>query len=210
MAFNEQRELGLLETSAVKEMANIGLGSAMTALSQMTGRFFNMTIPRVETVNLDDIPDLMGDPMGVAVGIYMPVEGDVEGHMGFLFPWDSACELWKMLVGTSPETPGDVEELHASVALEIGNIINSSFLNAISDMTGLKLHATPPLVSLDLTASIASSIVVEALTSEVVALAIETQLFEIERESVTGFFVFIPTLDGLTKLFQGLGIPEAA
>lgn len=202
--------MGVIETSAIKEMANIGLGHAMTSLSQMTGRFFNMTIPRVETVNLDDLPNMFGEPEGIAVGIYMPIDGDVTGHMGFFLPWGSALVLWEMLVGSSPESPAEISELHSSVALELGNIINSSFLNAISDMASLKLHATPPLVSVDHTVCIASTIVAQAQTTEVVALAIETEIFEIDCNSIRGFFLCIPTREGLQRLFAGLGIPEAA
>jgi len=207
---NEIDNLGLLEASAVRELANIGLGNAMTALSGLTGRYFNMAIPNVDVVNLDHVPDMLGDPFGVAVGIYMPIEGDISGHMAFLFPWESAKELWNVLLGWSPTTPEEVDELCSSAVLEVGNIINSSFLNAISDMTGLKLHATPPMVSIDLSASIASSIVAEAQMSEVVALSIETEVIETGSNLIHGYFLCIPSLEGLRLLFAKLGIAEAA
>lgn len=209
---DNSNSLGLLQSSAVKELANIGLGNAMTALSNLTGRYFDMTVPNIDTVNLDQIPELIDDPMGVSVGIYMPVEGDVCGHMAFLWPWSAGTSIWKMLVGSAPETPEGIDELYASTTLEIGNIIGSSFLNAISDMANLKLHATPPLFSLDHTASICSSVVAEAQLSEVTALFIETEIFEIENEAsdVRGFFLFIPNKDGLDRIFDNLGIREAA
>ncbi len=209
MAIHE-RQLGILEESAFKELSNIGLGHAVTALSQLTGRSFNMSVPNIKAVGLDSLGSLMGDPDDVTVGIYMPVDGDIGGHMAFLFPWQSACNLWNMLLGESPSSVAEISELHASAILEVGNIINSSFLNAISDMSGLALHATPPLVSVDSCAAIASSVTVEAELSDTIALSIETSIFESEQNSTHGYFLCIPTVEGLDLLFRQLGIQEAA
>ncbi len=206
---SESLKLGLLQLSAVRELANIGLGHAMMALAELTGKPFNMTVPYAENVALTNIPQMLGDNDTISVGIYMPVEGDIEGHMAFLFPWAAAQHIWEMLLGSSPESPDQVGELEASVMLEIGNIINSSFLNAISDMTDYKLHATPPFVSIDYGSSILSAIVTEASMAEHCALAIETEILN-ERNEASGIFLYIPSVGGLKLLFNALGIMEAA
>lgn len=207
---NEPRKLGLMEMSAVREMANIGLGHATTALAEVTGKPFNMEIPKVETVSIEQVPMMIGNPEEVTVGICMPFEGDIQGHTAFLFPWASAQELWNMLIGTAPETPADIDPLAASVMLEIGNIVSSSFLNAISDMSGQKMHATPPMVSVDIAYTIAATIVAEAELGDAIALALETRLYGIDDAQTTGYFLCVPTVSGLQRLFSALGIPEAA
>lgn len=203
-------QLNLMQQSAVREMANIGLGHATTALATVTGKAFNMEIPNVETVAFENIPMMLGDPMATAVGISMPIEGEVDGFTAFIFPWESAQELWLALLGTVPESPGEIDELTASAMLEIGNIVSSSFLNAISDMANVTMHATPPSVSVDFMASIAATVVNEAEMSESVALALETRLYGLEDCDITGFFLCIPSVEGLNKLFTNLGISEAA
>ena len=207
---NTGRELNLMQQSAVREMANIGLGHATTALAQVTGKSFNMEIPNVETVAFENVPLMLGNPMDTAVGIIMPIGGDVDGFTAFVFPWDSAVELWKALLGTSPEDPSQVDELAQSAMLEIGNIVSSSFLNAISDLADTKIHATPPGVSIDFVASIAASVVNEAEMAETVALALETRLYGLDDCDITGFFLCIPSAEGLQTLFEKLGIAEAA
>lgn len=207
---SNSRNFGLMEMSAIREMSNIGLGHATTALANVTGKAFNMEVPNVETMTLEQVPFMMGDPEAVAVGICMPIEGDISGHTAFLFPWESAQALWKMLIGYAPETPDQIDELAASAMLEIGNIVSSSFLNAISDLSGLKLHATPPMVSVDLVYTIAATIVAEAEIGEAVALALETRLYGLEDSAITGYFLCVPTMSGLNQLFSALGIPEAA
>lgn len=202
-------KMDLIQMSAVHEMANIGLGHAMTSLATMTGHTFNMAIPNVDSVPVATITELVGGSEELTVGVLMPFEGETEGHTAFLFPWESAQGIWKMLLGAAPETPEVIDELHASVMLEIGNILNSSFLNAISDMTQLKMHATPPVVSVDMAISVVSSIVCTAEEHESIALAVETSIYD-EDSEVKGYFLCIPTIETLKRLFERLGIAEAA
>ncbi|MBX3112512.1 MAG: chemotaxis protein CheC [Fimbriimonadaceae bacterium] len=206
----EQGTYGLLEMSAVREMANIGLGHATTALSDLTGRSFNMEVPNVETVAIENVPALVGDPEAVVVGIMMPIEGDVTGHIAFVFPWESAQTVWRYLLGTCPDSFAEVDDLAASAMLEIGNILNSSFMNALSNMTGLAIHATPPVVSIDLCYSVVSTVVAEAELQEVVALAIETKIYDYEDTATQGYFLCIPTVEGLNLMLRRLGVAEAA
>lgn len=203
-------EYGRLQLSAIYEVANIGIGHAVTALSELTGRFFTMEIPRVDSVPLATVPDLIGGPEQLTVCTYMPFEGEIEGHTAFLFPWESAQELWVTLLGAAPASLEELNELHVSAMLEIGNIVNSSFLNAVSDMTGLTLHATPPVVSIEMAMAITETVVVEAEERDAFALAIETRIAERGDTGSRGCLLCIPTRAGLRTLFERLGISEAA
>ncbi|MCC7230460.1 MAG: chemotaxis protein CheC [Fimbriimonadaceae bacterium] len=198
-----------MELSVVRELTNIGLGHATTSLSEMTGRKFTISVPDVESLSLERIPELLGGCEAYAAGIYMPIEGDVTGHIAFLLPWPSVRSLWKMLLGTEPCDPSEITEMDASALLEIGNIINGSFLSAIADMTNLAMHSTPPYLAIEMSAAILDAIVVEASSKDHLALAIRTTITEAEG-SLEGFFVYIPSIGGLRHLFASLGIAEAA
>ncbi|MBL8048748.1 MAG: chemotaxis protein CheC [Chthonomonas sp.] len=201
--------MNTVQLSAVHEICNIGLGHALTALSTMTGRSFNMEIPKVDAVPAATISQMLGGPDEIVVSVLMPFEGDVDGQMAFLFPWESAQQLWAMLLGAAPADYAAVDDMHMSATREVGNIINSSFLNALADMTGLRMHATPPSFALDMAISVAGSIVVEAEAREAVALAVETAIFDSEH-TTKGYFVLIPTVATLRTMFERLGIAEAA
>ena len=198
-----------MEQSVVKELANIGLGHATTALSNLTGRPFNMSVPFVESIALEEIPLHLGSQEGISVGITMPIAGDAEGHIMFLTDWESAQGLWRMLLGTAPEDPWAVGELEASAMLEIGNIINSSFLSAIADMTNLRMESTPPRMGIDMAIALLASVVAEASITEHYALAIRTEIHDLAG-TFKGFFLYVPTIDGLKNAFRQLGISEAA
>lgn len=206
---SEKLNLGGLHLSAVNEMANIGLGRATTALSDMTGRFFGMQIPSVSAVGIEHLVEAVSPAESICVAAYMSMAGDVDGHIVFVFPWSSAQELWRMLLGTTPDEPAQVDELFGSAMLEIGNILNSSFLSALSDFTNLNLEATPPLVSVDQASAILESIAATAEYSESVALVIETTLHD-DSGRTQGFFVCLPTVEALNRLFGSLGLAEAA
>ena len=207
---NGLNQFNLIQMSAIQEMANIGLGNAVTALSTLTNAPFNITVPSVETVALADLTDRLDAGAGLCVAVLTSIDGDVGGYNAFIFPWQGAQKLWTLLLGQCPESPEEIDEMYGSTILEVGNILTSSFLNALSEMSGLALHVSPPQVGVDDAATLVSSIVVEAEMGDMVALAVETQILGPSVDECSGFFVCIPTLDGLNRLFAQLGISEAA
>lgn len=211
MAFmaNSFKEFGILQMSAIHEMANIGLGHAMRALSDLTQHNFNMSVPSVDSVPVTTLSSLVGGEETLCVATFMPIDGDLEGYTAFVFPWESAQSIWHMLLGAAPDCPENLEEIHQSAMMEIGNILNSSFLNALADMTDLRLHATPPFVGVEMVSSLIGSVVSEAEENDAMLLAVETSIYDEESET-KGFFLCIPTRVGLELLFERLGIAEAA
>lgn len=201
--------LNEIQMSAVHEVANIGLGNAMVALSNLTGRSYAIEVPHVEQVVSDSIAATIGGPEELCVATYMPIAGDIGGYVAFIFPWSATQRLTELLVGTRPESTEDITELEVSVLSEIGNILNSSFMNALSEMTGLAIHATPPIVGAEMITSLLDTILAEAEMTDTVALTLETALRE-EGTSTSGFFVFIPNAEGLHKVLDRLGFGEAA
>lgn len=200
--------LGPLAASAVREMANIGLGHATTALAGLTGRTIEMSVPDAESVPLEELPMLLGTEE-LSVGVYMPIQGDVDGHVAFVLPWSGARRLWTMLLGAAPDEPEEIDPLHASVLMEVGNVIDGGFLTAISDLTGLNLQATPPQLCIDMGVAVIGAIVCEASATDGAALAVRTTIRE-AGEAFDGTFLFVPTVGGLRRMFGALGIPEGA
>lgn len=204
--WRSELQLNSLQESAVKEISNIGLGHAVTGLTNLTGKPFNMTVPDARPMNFNEIMDVLGGAENLSIGVLMPIDGDLTGHMGLLLPWDSACSLWNSLLGMKPDSIDQIDELYASGALEVGNIINSCFLNAISDMTAYALHATPPLMAADCAASILGSMMSVADEHGGVALTIRTKIYDEVDNSFEGVFLYVPNEDSLSLLFERLGI----
>jgi chemotaxis protein CheC len=199
-----------LQDSCLRELTNIGLGHATTALASLTGQNFNMDIPSMSVTAAPDLSGVFSDPEELTVAVSMPFTGDVQGQTAFFFPWASAQRLSRLLTGLAPVDLDSIDELFGSTILEVGNILCSSFLNAISDMTGLRMEATPPAVSIDGAQSIVSTLVVEACFQETRILTLETRIYEESSETLDGRFLCLPASDGLRLVFERLGVPEAA
>lgn len=188
---------------ALREVGNIGAGNAMTALATMVDNTVDMTIPRVGIVPLAEFAQMAGGPEAVAVGVYMPVAGDAPGHVAFLLPEPSACRLVDQLLGKPIGTTTNLKELEFSALMEVGNILASSYLVAICDLTGLNLLSSPPAIALDMTAAILSTIASAFASLEDHALTIVTHIGE-EFGSIEGFFIFIPEIGSLSTILRAL------
>ena len=198
--------LNELRTDALREIGNIGLGGAVTALSDLTGVLFTLEAPQVHQIVAVGTDTLEGiPPESLVVGTVSRVDGDWPGEGAFLFPWDSACVLWHILVQTQPSRLDDLNELYQSVINEVSNIMLGNYLQAISQMTGFTLHMEPPAFAADMAMAVLGSILVEALYGQRELLAIETA-FKTPEHEFKGYFLYLPETGNLEKLFGILGI----
>ena len=68
----------------LKELGNIGAGNATTALAQMIDCKVDMSVPQVQLLDFNKLGEIVGGEDEIMVGIYLQVEGDVEGSMMFI------------------------------------------------------------------------------------------------------------------------------
>ncbi|MEP0765803.1 MAG: chemotaxis protein CheC [Fimbriimonadia bacterium] len=196
------------ELDVLREVTNIGLGNAITTLADMTKRKFLMSVPDVQAVGLAEVPGFFGSDQAI-LALYMPVSGALDGHVALMLRWDSAGELWDMLLGSHPENVWQMDEMYASAALEVGNIVLSSFLNAIGCLASGTCHASPPYLAVDRAEVLLESIVSQAWAEQSEVLALNTDFRE-EGRAATGYFLYIPSEGSLESLFRALGVRKEA
>jgi chemotaxis protein CheC len=200
--------LGPAELDALREVGNIGAGNAATSLSTMIGRPVGMRVPAARVVPLESVADAVGGPEAVVVSMYLQVVGEAPGHIVFVLPPGSARDLCDLVLAGMPagEPDGDgFTAMELSALSEIGNILTSSYLCALGDLTGLRLEPSPPAVGLDMAGALLSPPLAEAAMTGDVALVIETA-FEADGAAADGFFLYIPTPDALGRVLAGLGL----
>jgi hypothetical protein len=95
---DDVRELKARQLDALKEVANIGGGHAATALSTMTNRRVMISVPRVNVVRLEEVPDLIGAPNEVVAAVLMHMLGDLTGRTLLLVPEPVSLRLCDMLL----------------------------------------------------------------------------------------------------------------
>jgi len=190
---------------ALREIGNIGAGNAMTSLSMMVDARIDMSIPDVGVVPLSAFTSMAGREEAVSVGIYMPVEGDVPGHIAILLPEAGAMRLVDQLMCQPPETTTALGAMECSALMEVGNIFISSYLVAIGGMTGLNLVASPPAMALDMSAAILSMLASAVAQLDDDVLTIVSKIDE-RLQGVDGVFIFVPEPGSLSILLRALQI----
>ncbi len=191
----------------LKELGNIGAGNATTALAQMLNTKVDMSVPQVKLLDFKDVGDLMGGAEQIMTGIYLSVEGDINGSIMFLLGMKAARHLVNMLMGvTDKDESVPFDETELSAIKEVGNIITGSYLNAMSMITNLKLLPSVPFIAIDMAGAILSVPAIEFGMMGDKILLIETSFFD--TETLSGYFILLPDMDGYAKILTSLGMGD--
>lgn len=201
----EMLSLTALQLDALREIGNVGAGNAATALSQILNRKIEMTVPQVSILPLGDVPDVVGGPDALVAGVYLRVFGPAPGSILFLLPKESAFYLVDMLMNRSHGTTGVLSALDESALMEIGNILASAYLNALSFFTKLTLLPSIPALSIDMAGALLSIVLIQLGQVGDYALVIETE-FTTATEGVKGHFFLIPDPGSLGTILTAIGV----
>lgn len=195
------QDLTTLQLDALSEVGNIGTGNAATALSQLINKKIDMTVPSINVVPFDDIFSSIGGDE-IVVGVIVRVLGEIPGNILFVFEKDTALNLVEILTGQKEEYLSDMGN---SVICEVGNIISSSYMNAISKFTGLSVMPSVPAVTYDMLGAILSTTFIESGQFDDYVLDIET-LFIQNNAEISGHFYYVPMPGSLEKILSTLGV----
>lgn len=205
-------DLNEKQLDAMREIANVGAGHAVTALSQMISDRISMSVPSITVVPVNRICQCFGGPEEIVAGIFMKVFGDISGKLLFLFKKSDSQRLFEMIIGDSLENKtgsSQNEQLSMSVLKEVSNIMAGAYLNAISKLTGLNMLSSVPGYAYDMLGAIISSAIYDESDNEDQlsdsVLVIKTHLKTAGHEFDGNFFL-IPDVQSLDRMFQVLGV----
>jgi chemotaxis protein CheC len=188
-----------LQLDALRELANIGSGTASTSLSGMLGRPVDISIPAAAALTFADAIDMIGSPEEEVTGVVLSVVGEMEGIVLLLMRVADAAGLCGLL-GVDADS-----EMGQSALGEIGNIVGTSYINALAQMTGLAIEPSPPQAATDMLGAIVASVLAGVAGAEDVALVLDSDL-EVEGEDCSLSFLMLPTRDGVEELLNRLGL----
>jgi chemotaxis protein CheC len=188
-----------MQLDALRELANIGSGTAATALSQMIGCPIDISVPSARVLPLDEAVDAVGPADEEVTGVVLPVFGSLDAIVLLIFSIESARTLCGLL-GVDAD-----DEMAASALGEIGNIVGCAYIGAFAAMTGLHLEPMPPEAATDMLGAIVSSVLVGAALDTDMALVLDTDL-TVEGAACSFGFMLVPTADGVDELLSCLGV----
>lgn len=193
--------LNLMDIDMLKEVSNIGTGNASTSLSSMLNKRVSMQVPVVKTPEFKNLASHMGSAEGLdgadslIAGLLVTITGDVDGMIMYLMSEKSACNLSKLLLHHKKRGFSEFSEMDASMITEIGNILISSYLTALSQLMNYKIKQSVPALALDMANAILSIPATEFSTVSDRVLFIESEfgLAEASKTDISGCFMFIPS-----------------
>jgi len=188
-----------MQLDALGELANIGSGTAATALSGMIGQPVDVSVPNAMALPLADAVDAAGPAEQQVTAVALPVLGDLEGIVLMLFAGQSAETLCSIL-GVEAGT-----EMGFSALSEIGNIVGASYLGALGTTTGVNIEPGPPQAASDMLGAVVSSILAASAETADIALLLDSNLI-IEGTDAQVSFLLVPSTKSVNDLLQRLGI----
>jgi len=203
MAFTQLTEEQL---DALKEVSNIGMGHAATALSQLIGERIHLHVPKVSVTDISDVPEIIGGAEQVVAGITLQVLGDARGDILLIFPTQSVKRLLTRLLGHQEEEL-ILNEINTSTLKEVGNILASAYLSALGSLLHMTLIPSIPALAYDMAGAVVDYVLIELSKSGDMALTVET-LFKGDAESddhIKGHFFLLPDPKSLDIILGATG-----
>ena len=193
--------LSNIQLDALKEVSNIGAGNAATALSMMLGKKIDMTVPSVNMIKLSEMYN--DEAESLVCGIVVRVLGDIQGNILIIFKDSVAHDIVEMLTGVREN---ELSDLGDSALCEIGNILSGSYMNAITQFTGLCVIPSVPAVAHDMLGAILATTFVESGQYDENILDIETVFSDELNSNIGAHFYYIPVPGSFEKILKSIGV----
>lgn len=207
MPFNSIDELDDVHVDVLTELGNIGSGNAATALASLMNTEININVPHVRILGFNDVADYVGGPENVVLGVLIKLSGDVDGMILYVFNDNLIRNVLKVFFGKDYTSVSELDEMDMSALNEIGNIMASSYVNALSSMTSLTIDVSVPSMCVDMAGAILSvpSIEFAQVGNKVLFIDDSFSIGE-NSDKVKSNMILVPEMDSLNKIFERLGI----
>ena len=197
-------EISEFHRDVLAELANIGAGNAATALSEMLqDQIVTLQVPEVRIAPLQEVPESLGDPEQEIAAVLLEALSDGIMMTVVLCLSRQAIDLFNARL-----LPGDYDplgEMGSSLLMELGNILISSYLGALSAMTGFTLKVTPPSLGFDMAGALLGSVIAEKMMLEDSFILIKTTM-NIYNEDIEGSLLLLPETGSLGKIYRQMGV----
>lgn len=150
-----------LERDTLKEISSMGASHAANSLSAMIGESVEITVPDLDIINAEEIPNYLGGHENLMAGIFVKLAGELDATLMILIPYHASLELADVVMGREVGSTESLGEMDVSAIQEVGGIMSSSFANAISDFLGFKIIPTPPAFACDIAGAMLDFLTVE-------------------------------------------------
>lgn len=207
MAIKNYDELNSLELDTLREIGSIGTGNAATALSQMLGCEVRITMPEVRIMGYNEAIEWIGGPEEITAGVLVKLGGQLNGIMLSVQPLEFVNIVLERMLAMTVGDYKDLTELEGSALIEIGNIMISTFINALSGLADLNVNLTVPAFAVDMQGAILAVPMAEFGGQSNYLMTIGGN-FVCDNKQVPCRLLLSPDLRSLNFLLRKLGVSD--
>ena len=207
MSIRGYDQLSSLELDTLREIGSIGTGNAATALSTLLNREVRITLPEVRFMGYNEAIEWMGGPEEVTAGVLVGMGGQMSGIMLAVQRLEFINLVLGSMLDDHIEDYSDLDELRQSTLIEVGNIMISTFINALSGLSDIAIHLTVPAFAVDMQGAILSVPMAEYGGTSDYIMTI-TGHFLCDGRQVPCHLILSPDLRSLDFLLKKLGVAE--
>ncbi|HGM3506657.1 TPA: chemotaxis protein CheC [Clostridioides difficile] len=198
-------ELDDAHIDALREIGNIGSGNAITALASMINSNIEVLIPMVKILEYNEATNLLGGPENKVVCILLDMKGDINGMFIFLLDESITQLMLSSLFNKEEALLDEIEEVEISAIKEIGNIMASSYVNAIASMLNMTISISVPDICIDMVGAVLNVPMIRFSDVGDKVLFIENK-FKMSDNYFTSHILMIPEMGSLREILVRLGL----
>ena len=187
------------EMDILREVSSIAAGHGSIALSEMMGRKLDVQLPSLEIVPADSITQKIS-PQQIVISVTCNILSGIKGEIIFVLEEKSAFKLIDLCYRSHSDEKrsGMFTEMGLSLIKEVGNIIISSYVGALSMLLRtVVIPSIPTLVSGSLQQVM--SMVVSPYAKEEYILMVEAVFVE-PTEKINGVFYLVLNADTIRSV----------
>ena len=154
MSIKDYDELTALELDTLKEVGSIGTGNAATALSELIGREVRIQSPEVRIMGYNEAIEWIGGPEEITAGVLVRLGGQMNGVMLSVQKLDFVNLVLESMMGKKVHDYFGLYEMESSALIEVGNIMISTFINALSGLADVNVELSVPAFTVDMQGAI--------------------------------------------------------
>ena len=154
MTIKNYDQLSSLELDTLKEIGSIGTGNAATSLSALIGKPVRIQMPEVRIMGYNEAIEWIGGPEEITAGVLVGMSGQISGIMLSVQQLEFVNLVLDSMLGQSVGDYMELQELEHSALTEVGNIMISTFINALSGLAGIDIAPTVSAFSVDMVGAI--------------------------------------------------------
>ncbi|MCS7008494.1 MAG: chemotaxis protein CheC [Chthoniobacterales bacterium] len=132
---------------AFLELANIGIGRAAAAMSELVGRHIRISVPSIQFSQLDPSSSIPEFHSSATVQVIQEFQQGLEGRALLILSRDGACGISSLMLGEEidPDTFGATEQ---AAILELANIMIGGLTGSLCNSLQMSITYAPPELQL--------------------------------------------------------------